>query len=460
MEMDEMISEMKKRFKPYSGTADSFRKIPEKGENREMILELMQKLVGGENRAWETGHVSGAVYNGRDEHVDFTNRAYSIASQNNPLHPDVWPSSLKFENEIVAMTGSMLHGDSGTRGSVTSGGTESILLAMKTYRDIAREKRGISEPEIVLPVSAHAAFDKACHYFNITPVWTSLKDDYTADPGKIKESITENTIAIVGSAPCFPYGTVDPIPEISEIAVREGVPLHVDACLGGFILPWARELGYSIPEFDFGLPGVTSISVDTHKYGFAPKGTSVILYTNSELMQHQLYVNGGWSGGIYFSPTFAGSRSGGVIAAAWASLLETGREGYMKAAESILKAASRIRDGIRSIHEMKLMGEGPFVVAFTSEELNVYQLLAIMAKKSWNLNGLHRPAGAHIAVTLRHTEPGVADAFVSDLIESVEEAKNNPQEESGLAPIYGMAATFPEEAVREIMKNLVEWMYS
>lgn len=460
MDMNEMIDEMSKRFKPYREKQENFRTIPEEGIDRERILGIMRGIITPENAVWESGHVSGAVYHGEKEHVDFTNSAYSIASQNNPLHPDVWPSSLKFENEVVSMVRSMLHGESSVRGSVTSGGTESILLAMKTYRDFAREKRGITAPEIVLPKSAHAAFDKACSYFNIKPVWTDLKEDFSADPGKIAESITENTIAIVASAPCFPYGVIDPVKEIASIAVDHEVGFHVDACLGGFILPWAIELGYDIPHFDFSVPGVTSISVDTHKYGFAPKGTSVVLYRNSELMQHQIYVNGGWSGGIYFSPTLAGSRSGGVIASAWAAILETGREGYLDSTKKIVETASMIRKGVRSIEGLEEMGKGPFVVAFRSEEVNIYSVLAIMASKSWNLNGLHRPPGAHIAVTLRHAADGVADRFVSDLEFAVREARKHPDAQGGMAPIYGMAATFPEDAVNEIMKTLVEWMYS
>lgn len=460
MDMEEMISEMGKRFKPYRDSVMNFNKLPENGIDRNEILGMITAIVKPEDRIWERGHVSGAVYNGQKEHVDFTNNVYAVASQSNPLHPDLWPSALKFETEIVSMAGTMLHGDSQTRGTVTSGGTESILLAMKTYRDLAKESKGITSPEIVLPKSAHAAFDKACHYFGIKPVWTDLRKDYSADPEKVRSEITDNTIAIVGSAPCFPYGVIDPISDFSEIAVEKEVPLHVDACLGGFLLPWAKKLGYAIPEFDFKLQGVTSISVDTHKYGYAPKGTSVILYRNSELVQHQFYVNGDWSGGIYFSPTIAGSRSGGVIAAAWAAMLEMGESGYISNTKKILETTKKIREGIRLIDGLEEMGQSPFVVAFRSEDVNIYQVLDIMSRKSWNLNGLHRPSGAHIAVTLRHTLDGVADKFIKDLTESVEEARKNPGSEKGMSPIYGMAATFPGEAVREIMKTLVEWMYS
>lgn len=460
MEMDEMISEMEKRFKPYSNTSNGYATIPGEGIPRERILKEMESIIRGENEVWKTGHVSGAVYNGYKEHVDFTNEAYSIASQNNPLHPDVWPSSIKFESEIISMVRNMMHGDSQVRGSVTSGGTESILLAVKTYRDWARDRKGITEPEIVLPKSAHAAFDKASHYFGIKPVWTRLGDDFAADPGDIERNINENTIAVVGSSPCFPYGVIDPIGEIAEIAASREIGMHVDACLGGFLLPWAKKLGRDIPDFDFSVPGVTSMSVDSHKYGYAPKGTSTVLYRDSELIQYQYYVTGSWSGGIYFSPTMSGSRSGGVIAATWAALLEQGESGYMAATRKILEATDRIREGVLKIPGLKVMGKSPFVVAFTSDEFNIYQLMERMSSRSWILNGLHRPPGVHIALTLRHTEPGVPDRFLADLEASVREVRENPEAESGMAPVYGMAATFPEDAVRDFMKSIVEWMYS
>ncbi len=460
MEMDEMIAEMQKRFKPYTERDGNFRTIPEKGVDRDHILQIMGSIIETENRAWKTGHVSGAVYNGQKEHVNFTNRAYSIASQNNPLHPDVWPSSLKFESEIVSMVRGMLNGDTSVRGSVTSGGTESILLAMKTYRDYAKDKKGITEPEIILPKSAHAAFDKACHYFGIKAIWTELDKNYAADVKDIEEHINENTIALIASTPCFPYGVIDPVPEISELARKNDIGMHVDACLGGFLLPWAKKLGRDIPDFDFSLPGVTSISIDTHKYGYAPKGTSVVLYRNSDLIQHQFYVAGGWSGGIYFSPTMAGSRSGGVLAGTWAALLEQGQNGYMDATRKILEVSDKIRSGIRKIKGIREMGQSPFVVAFTSDEVNIYQVMERMSGRGWILNGLHRPAGVHLALTLRHTEDGVAEQFLSDLSEVMGEVRANPDEESGMTPVYGLAATFPEEAVKDFMKSIVEWMYT
>ena len=250
-------------------------------------------------------------------------------SQSNPLHPDVWPSGAKFEAEIVAMTVGMLGDgqeaggedasgeDAGGEmvGTVTSGGTESILLAMKTYRDWARARHGIRRPEIVAPVTADAAFDKAAEYFDMPIVKVAVGADCRADVVAARKAITRRTAVVVGSAPSFSHGTIDPILDLSELARERGIGFHTDACLGGFVLPWAKKLGYPVPAFDFSLPGVTSISADTHKFGYAAKGTSVVLYRGQELRRFQYFVAADWPGGLYCTPTFAGSRPGALSAA-------------------------------------------------------------------------------------------------------------------------------------------------
>lgn len=450
---------MENKFKPYKGKFPDYSSIPEKGIEQNEVLRILEKIESWESVGWKNGYASGAVYNGSDDHISFSNKAYSIASQSNPLHPDIWPSSLKLEREIVSMTSEMLTGNEETCGTVTSGGTESILLAMKTYRDLARDQRGITDPEIILPVSAHAAFDKACNYFGIRPKWVSLDGDFKADVESIKKEITKNTAAIVGSAPCFPYGVIDPIEEMSKIADDKGIPFHVDACLGGFVLPWAKKLGFKVPDFDFSLPGVTSISVDTHKYGYAPKGTSVLLYRSPEFLHYQYYATTRWPGGIYYSPTLAGSRSGGVIAAAWAVMLMIGKNGYKNLTRKILNTASEIKKNISAIPEVEMMGDSLWVITFNTRKYNVYQVSEEMSKRGWSLNGLHRPPGVHLAVTLRHTNREVPKRFVDDLKDSIEIVKSHPSELSGMAPIYGMAGTLPEDSMEEFLKSVIEWMY-
>jgi glutamate/tyrosine decarboxylase-like PLP-dependent enzyme len=291
----------------------------------------MAALQTRETDGWKDGYVSGAVYHGDTAHIDFLNQVYALHSQTNPLHADVWPSISKYEAEIVAMTAGMLGGDKAGEeicGTLSSGGTESIMLAMKTYRDRARAERGIRRPEMVVPITAHAAFDKAAQYFGIKMVRIPVDQDYRADIRAAARAITRRTVVVVGSAPSFPHGMVDPIAELSELARQRGIGFHTDACLGGFVLPWAADLGYPVPPFDFQLPGVTSISADTHKYGYAAKGTSVILYRGPELRRHQYFTITDWPGGLYFSPSFAGSRPGALSAACWAAMVRIGQKGY------------------------------------------------------------------------------------------------------------------------------------
>ncbi|HBD07471.1 MAG TPA: aspartate aminotransferase family protein, partial [Syntrophobacteraceae bacterium] len=372
-----------------------------------------------------------------------------------------WPSTTKFEAEIVAMTAHMLGGDGqDIHGTVSSGGTESILLAMKTYRDQAREKKGITKPEMIVPIPAHAAFDKASQYFNIKTVHIPVDENFRADVNAARKAISRNTVVIVGSAPSFPHGAIDPIAELSELARQHGVGFHTDACLGGFVLPWAERLGYPVPPFDFRLPGVTSISADTHKYGYAAKGTSVILYRGLDLLHYQYYTATDWPGGLYFSPTFAGSRSGALSAACWSAMTSIGEQGYLDATKKILETAVKIKAGIRQIPELHVQGDPLFVVAFASDSVDVYKVLDFMSHKKWSLNGLHKPTCVHLCVTLRHTQPGVAERFLTDLREAVEHVKAHPEEKGRMAPVYGMASTIPMRGlVSDMLKKYLDLIF-
>ena len=460
---DSMVSDLETIVKPYSGKFQSHTKLPESGINRDDILDDLKKITALEEKRWKEGLVSGAVYHGDSEHIDFLNEVYALQSQSNPLHSDLFPSASKFESEIVSMTAQMLGADKTDDevcGVVTSGGTESILLAMKTYRDRTKEVNGIRRPNIVLPVTAHAAFDKAGEYFKIKIKRVPIDENYQADINAVRKAANGNTICIVGSAPNFPQGIVDPIKEMSEIARERGICFHVDACLGGFVLPWAEKLGYPVPEFDFRLPGVTSISADTHKFGYAAKGTSVILYRNPELRHYQYYTIADWPGGLYFSPTFAGSRSGALSAACWATLLSMGENGYIDSVKQILKTAEIIKKGVHEIPELNLMGDPLWVIAFQSKELDIYKVMDQMTQRGWNLNGLHKPACVHICLTLRHTQTGVAARFLSDLKDSVDYVKANPSESGGMAPVYGMAASLPfRGVVRDFLKRYLDLYY-
>ncbi|NJC99038.1 MAG: aspartate aminotransferase family protein [Anaerolineales bacterium] len=458
-EYDDMMAGLEGSVKPYKNNFTTFTQLPKAGRDRAEILRDMEAMRDHEEMQWKDGFVSGAVYHGDQEHIDFLNKVYAVNSQSNPLHADVWPSTTKFEAEIVAMTTHMLNGQDAC-GTVSSGGTESILLAMKTYRDQARATKGITRPEMIVPVTAHAAFDKASQYFGIRMIHIPVNSEFRADVEAARRAVSWNTVVIVGSAPSFPHGAIDPIEELSELAREHQIGFHTDACLGGFVLPWAERLGYPVPKFDFRLPGVTSISVDTHKYGYAAKGTSVILYRNQELRHFQYYTATDWPGGLYFSPTFAGSRPGALSAACWAALTSIGVHGYMDATKKILATADIIKQGIREIPELRVLGDPLFVVAFASDSLDIYKVLDRMTRKKWSLNGLHKPACAHICVTLRHTQPGVAERFVEDLRESVEYVKAHPEEAGGMAPVYGMAATMPMRGlVGDMLKKYLDLIF-
>lgn len=429
-------------------------------------VEVIEKMKDEKRNdvVWQ-GKCSGTVYIGGSEsegHFSLINEACSMFAHTNPLHLDVFPSIVRFEAEVVAMTAALLgskeKGSGGQIcGNMTSGGTESILLAMKSSRDYMKTKKGITKPEMIIPESAHSAYDKAAQYFNIKLWRVPINKEFRADVKAIKRHINRNTILIVGSAPGFPHGIIDPIQELGELATSFGICLHVDLCLGGFVLPFARKLGYPIPPFDFSVKGVTSISVDVHKYGLAPKGTSVVLYRNHDIRKHQFVAVTEWSGGLYVSPTIAGSRPGGLIAGAWAALLSLGEEGYLESTKRIMEVSKRIQKGIKEIPELFIIGRPDMtIVAFGSDVVDIFEINDVMSSKGWHLNALQRPNSIHICVTLQH-EPIVED-FLRDLMESVKTVKENPGPISGgLAPIYGAAGRMPDRGmVQELLVNYMD----
>jgi sphinganine-1-phosphate aldolase len=463
--MSDPIADLERQLKPYRGKLPSFPELPAHGLTRTEVTDLVVQMASAEERTWLDGYASGAVYHGDPEHVAFLSAVYAAESQSNPLHPDLWPSATKFEAEIVAMTASMLGAGQVTAetpvaGTVSSGGTESILLAMRAYRDLARERRGIAVPEIVAPVTAHAAFDKASRYFDMPLVRVPVDEQFRADMDEMAAAVTDRTAVLVGSAPTFPHGVIDPIPEIAALAAERGAGCHVDACLGGFVLPWAKRLGYPVPAFDFRLPGVTSMSADTHKYGYAAKGTSVVLYRGKELRQFQYYTVTDWPGGLYLSPTLAGSRPGALSAACWAAMVSIGEDGYLEAVRRILSTGAQVREGVAAIPGLRVLGEPLWVIAFAADEgTDVYQVMENMGHRGWRLNGLQLPPAVHLAVTLRHTLPGVADRFLADLADAVGEVRANPGVSTGMAPIYGMAASLPAEVVHQMLAGYLDMLF-
>jgi sphinganine-1-phosphate aldolase len=428
-------------FYPYRARFKTYAVLEPRGRDRQSILDELRTIAEEEDRIADQGRVSGSIYHGGHDHYDFLTEAFRLFAHANVLQRDMYPSATKLEAEIVAMTRSMLHGDDRVCGVVTFGGTESLINPMLAYRDRAREENGVTRPEVIVPVTAHVALEKAGHLLGIEIVRAPLGADWRVDVGWVRDHVTRNTIALVGSAPNYAHGIVDPIEELGQAALEHGIGLHVDGCLGGFILPWGERLGLEVPRFDFRVPGVTSISADTHKYGYALKGTSVLLYRDADLRRHQYFNFPDWPGGIYFSPGLAGSRSGGLVAATWAAMVSLGEEGYLEIARAIFDTAAKIRAGIDAIPELEVIGDPTFLVAFRSPDLNIYHVNDGLIERGWRLNALHLPPALHFCVTRPNTAPGVAEAFVADLREAVDYARHPARAEPKSGALYGLGGT-------------------
>ncbi|TDH65715.1 hypothetical protein CCR75_001366 [Bremia lactucae] len=457
-EMRKIESEVEHMLKGNDSLAAKMEKLhalPAQGMDDNKLVALLTNLAGNSDNKWKDGFVSGAVYHGEKEHLDVLNKAYALYAVTNPLHADLWPVVNKFEAEVIAMTASLLNGGHPeVCGTLTSGGTESIFLAAKAHRAYYRQKHGITTPEIIACVTAHAAIDKACEILGIRLIKVpmdsqSLKMDLHA----VRWNISANTILLYSSAPNFPHGIIDDIAALSQLAVQNDVGLHVDCCLGGFVLPFARQLRTTIPVFDFALPGVTSISCDTHKYGYGSKGTSVVLYKTSELRRFQYFSYPDWTGGLYVTPTLAGSRSGALSAAAWASMVRLGREGFLEKTKGILDTVDEIKTGIQRIDGIHLLGDPlVMVVCFAGDKgINALRVGNAMAKRGWSLNSLQHPTSVHLCVTVCHI--GKSQKFVSALEEAVNEVKQDPNASlEGGSAIYGMASSLPAGPVDDILR--------
>ena len=446
-------------FYPYRSRFRTYHRLEPEGRDRKSILDELATMAGEEDRIADLGRVSGSIYHGGHDHYSFLTEAFRLFAHANVLQRDMYPSATKLEAEIVAMTASMLHGEAVPKhhpgeeacGVITFGGTESLINPMLVYRDWGRSEKGISEPEVIIPVTAHVALEKAAHMLGIKLLKAPLRDDFLADVDWKREHITSNTVALVGSAANYAHGLIDPIEELSAMALEHDIGLHVDGCLGGFILPWGERLGYQIPPFDFRVPGVTSISADTHKYGYALKGTSVLLYRNSNLRKHQYFNFTDWPGGIYFSPGLSGSRSGGVVAAAWAAMVSLGERGYLEAADAIFKTAAKIRAGVEAIPDLEVIGNPTFLVAFRSPNLNIYHVNDHLIDKGWRLNALQLPAALHFCVTRPNTASEVAEAFVDDLQDAVDYAKRPARAEPKSGALYGLGGTPSGDEVLDVL---------
>ncbi len=453
---------------PYNKLFKIYTKLPEIGKDEEEILKEVAYMSTEENKKWQGGQCSGTMYHGGMEYYDFLNKIYNMFSYVSIMQRDLCPSGTKFEAEVLAMVGMMLHGDEVRKinrtdveaGAVTSGGSESIFNAMFVYREWGREEKGITSAEVVAPMTIHPAHLKAAHYLGMKVIRIPINADFEADVEAMRTAITPNTVALAGSAGSYPHGVIDPISKLSDLAVEHKIGLHVDGCLGGFILPWIEKLGYDVPVFDFRLPGVTSISCDTHKYGYSLKGTSTINFRSKVLRRYMYFAQEDWPGGIYAVPTIQGSRSAGLSAAMWAAMVCTGEEGYLKAANAIMETSNKMRAGIAKIPEMRIMGKSTFLISLTSDVVNPYFVNDYLAMKGWRMNGCQNPPGFHFCITLPQTLPGIAERYVQDLADGVTFAKDPPYETPKTGFLYSLGASSDgREMMRQGIKSYIDASY-
>ncbi len=455
---------------PYADRYPVLRGLPSEGRDRGAILAELREMATQEDSFWQTGKASGSFYCGDMDHYAFMSEAFGLYGHMNALQRDVCPSATRFEGEIIAMGLDVFHAASVTDGDpaksdpvgmITSGGSGSILHAVLSYREFASQTRGVTRPNFVKPETGHPAFDKACHLLGVE-LRVAPIDPVTAqvDVAAVAGMIDDQTIAILGSASNYGYGTIDDISALGRIALDRGVGLHVDGCLGGFILPFGEQLGFPIPKFDFRVAGVTSISADTHKYGYGLKGTSLLLFRDRALRNSQYFFQTAWTGGKYCSPGIDGSRSSGLLAATWAGMVAIGRQGYLGYAKKVFDTSYAMQDAVRSHPELRLIGDPSYLFAFTSDDFDIYHVNDALRASGWRMNGLQYPNAIHMAVTRPQTQDGVVEQWTTDLAAAVEYARAHRADAPKSGAIYGgVSGGWTEEAdefIRAIMADMMD----
>jgi sphinganine-1-phosphate aldolase len=437
--------------------------FPKFGTAAKDVLSQMEEFKSGDVD-WKHGRSFSLTYPVSDEHHEFLKKAHNMYFSENALNPMAFKSLRRFEHETIRMVADLFHGDEEVVGLVTSGGTESLIMAIKAYRDRARKmKPWILKPEMIIPATAHSAIDKGAYYFDVKVRHAPVGPDFRVDLKAVKKLINRNTILILGSAPQYPQGVVDPIAQLGELAQKHNLPLHVDACIGGFVLPFIEKLGYPVPVFDFRIPGVTSISADIHKYGYAAKGASALVYRDMSYMKHQFFIYTEWKGGgIYASPSMPGTRPGGPIAAAWATLMKLGEDGYLELTQKILDTRDYLLKELAKIPELKLLAyPDSTLICFGSQDskVGVFAVADQLQAKGWNITRQQNPESLHITLSPVHAE--YMKEFVADLREAVDVVKANPKlNTSGQAAMYGMMAKIPFKGmIKGSVMGIMEKMY-
>lgn len=395
-------------------------RFPEHGLGRQALFAEME-AARLDDVDWRGGRINLYTHFGGDDVLEVAKDAARMFFSENALGQAAFPSLKTFETDVIAWTLGLLGGGDDAIGSMTSGGTESIFMALQTARQWARALRpGVGTAEVIAPRSAHPAFNKAAHYLDMKVTRVALQGDLRADVEAMSQAIGPDTVMLVGSAPQFPHGLFDPIEDLASLAREKDLWLHVDSCVGGFIAPFVRKLGRPIPKFDFSVDGVTSMSADLHKYGFTAKGASTVLFHHSDLRQYQTFEFDDWSRGHYAAPTFAGTRPGGPIAAAWAVLRYLGEDGYVRIAGEIMDAVDRMVAGIGAIDGLRVVCEPELtIVSFAADGFDIFAVAEAMAARGWFVARSAEPRSIHLGMmTLAHVP--IVDDYLADLAACVD----------------------------------------
>jgi len=422
-------------------------RLPARGLPADRVLATMAELRV-DDRDWRGGRVFSLVYSAGASVHRLLEEAATLYSAENALNTDVFPSLGRMQQDIVDIATGLLGADrllsdegGQVRGFLTSGGTESLLQAAKTARDWGRTQRGIERPNMVLATSAHAAFEKAAHYFDVESRRIPVRADFSADVDAMADALDDRTVLVVASAPSYPQGIVDPVPELAAMASARGALCHVDACLGGFLLPFLGRLGHVDKEWDLSVPGVTSISADLHKYGYASKGISVIAYRDRQLARLQPFVTTNWLGGLYGSPSMAGTRPAGPIAAGWAVLHHLGEDGYLRLADDAFRAATAIKATIAATPGLAIRGRPDATVfAFGGDtedgRIDSFALGdALAARGGWFFDRQNHPDSLHATVQAGHRD--VVEELRADLAAAASELLGSGHRAEDRSTTYG-----------------------
>jgi glutamate/tyrosine decarboxylase-like PLP-dependent enzyme len=392
------------------------RSLPRDGLPRDEVLRELTAMRE-HDVDWRGGRCFSLVYDGGEDLREVARAAHDLYLSENALNTNAFPSLARMQSDVVRVVADLVHGGDDAAGFMTSGGTESILVAVKAAKERARAERGITEPEVVLARSAHAAFHKGAHDFGVRTRVVPVRDDWRADVDAMSDAVNERTVLVVGSAPQYPQGVIDDIPAIAQLAASVGASCHVDACMGGFVLPFAERLGRDVPPWDFRVDGVTSMSADVHKLGYAPKGASVIVHRTKQLRRYQTFVFDDWLGGLYASPNLLGTRAAGPIAAAWAVIHYLGESGYLRLTERTLDAAARLERGIREIGGLAVRGAPEAqIVCFGARDgaaLDVFALGDALAARGWFFDRQTPPDSLHATVSAGNAR--MIDTLLDDL---------------------------------------------